>query len=75
MKINVAPCDNMEVENVAEAFAHGDLADSGSVHESSKSGYQSNAASRGAVDAYATTDEGLHTYYFRASTITVSHIR
>jgi hypothetical protein len=36
IKIIVSPRDNMEDENVVEASTHGDVTDSGSVHECSE---------------------------------------
>jgi hypothetical protein len=66
--------DRAEVEDVAGASDHQDVVDSASLHEGSKSEYQSDRGTEDAVEACVAADKAQQTYCFGASTITICHI-
>jgi hypothetical protein len=80
IRITVALCVDLEVENVVETSVHEEVVESMSVHESSGSGHNNNrgdddGGSDEVVDAAAAIDDAIRTYYFGASTVTINHIR
>jgi hypothetical protein len=66
--------DRAQVEDVAGASDHQDVVDSASLHEGSKSEYQSDRGTEDAVEACVAADKAQQTYCFGASTITICHI-